>query len=141
MKKKILALLMTLMMSLGVCSAALAAPQSGVVGFVNLQTIMNSYPGIKDIAKQIADKQAELQKSFNEQSQSMDEKGKAELRGRLNQELQKFENSKMAPVQKNIRRTIDKVAAEQGINSVVNVTAMVTGGKDLTKDVVDALQK
>ena len=140
MKKRIMAMVLTLMMSLGVCATSFAVEAGGVVGFVNMQVILNSYPGIKDIAKQIADKQNAMQKEFNEQSQNLDDKGKAELQAKLNQELGKFESSKMAPVQKTINKTILKVAEAKGIQSVVNAGAMVAGGKDLTSEVVKELK-
>ncbi|MGM9530123.1 MAG: OmpH family outer membrane protein [Phascolarctobacterium sp.] len=140
MKKKILAFVMTVMMSLGLCSSALAAENDGVVGFVNMQAIVANYPGIKDIAQEIANKRNELQKSFNAQAKELDAKAQQDLQQKLNKELADFEAKKMAPVQKQIRTTIDKVAAEKGIKSVVNIQAMVSGGKDLTNDVVTALK-
>lgn len=141
MKKKLLAFIMTVMMSLGLCSSALAAENDGLVGFVNMQTIVANYPGIKDIAQEIANKRNELQKSFNEQAKSLDAKAQQDLQQKLNKDLADFEAKKMAPVQKQIRTTIDQVAAAKGIKSVVNIQAMVSGGKDLTNDVVKALQK
>ena len=140
MKQKLLAFVMTIMMSLGLCSSALAAENDGVVGFVNMQAIVASYPGIKDIAQEIANKRNELQKSFNEQAKSLDAKAQQDLQQKLNKELADFEAKKMAPVQKTIRTTIDQVAAAQGIKSVVNIQAMVTGGKDLTSEVVKVLK-
>ena len=140
MKQKILAFVMTVMMSLGLCSSALAAENDGVVGFVNMQAIVANYPGIKDIAQEIANKRNELQKSFNAQAKELDAKAQQDLQQKLNKELADFEAQKMAPVQKQIRTTIDKVAAEKGIKSVVNIQAMVSGGKDLTNDVVTALK-
>ena len=140
MKQKLLAFVMTIMMSLGLCSSALAAENDGVVGFVNMQAIVASYPGIKDIAQEIANKRNELQKSFNEQAKALDAKAQQDLQQKLNKELAAFEDKKMAPVQKEIRTTIDQVAAAKGIKSVVNIQAMVTGGKDLTGDVVKALK-
>ncbi|MDY2637298.1 MAG: OmpH family outer membrane protein [Phascolarctobacterium sp.] len=140
MKQKILAFVMTVMMSLGLCSSALAAENDGVVGFVNMQAIVANYPGIKDIAQEIANKRNELQKSFNAQAKELDAKAQQDLQQKLNKELADFEAKKMAPVQKQIRTTIDKVAAEKGIKSVVNIQAMVSGGKDLTNDVVTALK-
>ena len=131
---------MTIMMSLGLCSSALAAGNDGVVGFVNMQAIVASYPGIKDIAQEIANKRNDLQKSFNEQAKNLDTKAQQELQQKLNKELADFEAKKMAPVQKSIRTTIDQVAAAQGIKSVVNIQAMVTGGKDLTGEVVKVLK-
>ena len=131
---------MTIMMSLGLCSSALAAGNDGVVGFVNMQAIVASYPGIKDIAQEIANKRNNLQKSFNEQAKNLDTKAQQDLQQKLNKELADFEAKKMAPVQKTIRTTIDQVAAAQGIKSVVNIQAMVTGGKDLTGEVVKVLK-
>ena len=131
---------MTIMMSLGLCSSALAAENDGVVGFVNMQAIVASYPGIKDIAQEIANKRNELQKSFNEQAKSLDAQAQQDLQQKLNKELATFEAKKMAPVQKEIRTTIDQVAAAKGIKSVVNIQAMVTGGKDLTGEVVKVLK-
>lgn len=140
MKQKLLAFVMTIMMSLGLCSSALAAENDGVVGFVNMQAIVASYPGIKDIAQEIANKRNDLQKSFNEQAKNLDTKAQQDLQQKLNKELADFEAKKMAPVQKTIRTTIDQVAAAQGIKSVVNIQAMVTGGKDLTGEVVKVLK-
>ena len=140
MKQKLLAFVMTIMMSLGLCSSALAAGNDGVVGFVNMQAIVASYPGIKDIAQEIANKRNDLQKSFNEQAKNLDTKAQQDLQQKLNKELADFEAKKMAPVQKTIRATIDQVAAAQGIKSVVNIQAMVTGGKDLTGEVVKVLK-
>ena len=81
---------MTIMMSLGLCSSALAAENDGVVGFVNMQAIVASYPGIKDIAQEIANKRNELQKSFNEQAKSLDAKAQQDLQQKLNKELAAF---------------------------------------------------
>ena len=131
---------MTIMMSLGLCSSALAAGNDGVVGFVNMQAIVASYPGIKDIAQEIANKRNDLQKSFNEQAKNLDAQAQQDLQQKLNKELADFEAKKIAPVQKSIRTTIDQVAAAQGIKSVVNIQAMVTGGKDLTGEVVKVLK-
>ncbi|MGM9582969.1 MAG: OmpH family outer membrane protein [Phascolarctobacterium sp.] len=141
MKKKLLAFIMTVMMSLGLCGSALAAENDGLVGFVNMQTIVANYPGIKDIAQEIANKRNDLQKAFNEQSKDLDAKAQQDLQQKLNKELADFEAKKMAPVQKQIRTTIDQVAAAQGIKSVVNIQAMVSGGKDLTNAVVQELKK
>lgn len=139
MKKTILSLAMTLLMSLGICATSFAAEAAGTVGFVNVQVVLNSYPGIQDIARQIADKQTSLQKQFNEQSKGKDAKTRNELQAKLNQELSTFESKKMDPVKKAINKVILQVAKDKGINSVVNMTAMVAGGKDLTNDVVKAL--
>ena len=46
----------------------------------------------------------------------------------------------MAPVQRKINKTILDVAKANNIDSVVNMNAMVAGGKDLTDEVIKALK-
>ena len=141
MKKTILSFLMAVVMSLGICSTSLAAQvEPGVIGFVNMQVVLNSYPGIRNIAQQIADKQAALQKDFDAQSKDMEMQAKLDLQAKFNQDLANFEDTKMAPVKKKIDKTIKKVAAAKGIKSVVNINAMISGGEDLTDEVVAGLK-
>ncbi len=141
MKKSILSFLMAVVMSLGICSTSLAAPaEPGVIGFVNRQVVLNSYPGIREIAQQIAEKQAALQKDFDAQSKDMEMQAKLDLQAKYNQELSTFEDTKMAPIKKKINKTIKKVATEKGIKSVVDSSVMVFGGEDLTDEVVAGLK-
>lgn len=137
MKKFMLLIMTAMFFSFGICSNSFAA----TVGFVNIQEVVNNYPGIKDIAQQIVDKQVSLQKEFNNKSKSLDDKSKIELQNKMNKELADFEDKKMAPVNKNIKEIVLKVAASKGIDSVVNHKVMVVGGEDLTDDVVKSLKK
>ena len=140
MKKKIIALVCSLMMALGFSSTALAADQSALVGFVNVQYVLQNYPGIKDVLQQISDEKVRLQNQYNEQSQSLSDTDKNAMSANLSQEYNKYENNTMAPVQQKIQKTIAKVAKEHGIQNVVNSNSMLYGGKDLTEEVVKALQ-
>ena len=140
MKKKLIALVCSLMMALGFSSTALAADQSALVGFVNVQYVLQNYPGIKDVLQQISDEKVRLQNQYNEQSQSLSDADKNAMSSNLSQEYNKYENNAMAPVQQKIQKTIAKIAKEHGIQNVVNSNSMLYGGKDLTEEVVKALQ-
>ena len=140
MKKKLIALVCSLMMALGFSSTALAADQSALVGFVNVQYVLQNYPGIKDVLQQISDEKVRLQNQYNEQSQSLSDTDKNAMSANLSQEYNKYENNAMAPVQQKIQKTIAKIAKEHGIQNVVNSNSMLYGGKDLTEEVVKALQ-
>ena len=140
MKKKLIALVCSLMMALGFSSTALAADQSALVGFVNVQYVLQNYPGIKDVLQQISDEKVRLQNQYNEQAQSLSDADKNAMSANLSQEYNKYENNTMAPVQQKIQKTIAKVAKEHGIQNVVNSNSMLYGGKDLTEEVVKALQ-
>ena len=128
------------MMALGFSSTALAADQSALVGFVNVQYVLQNYPGIKDVLQQISDEKVRLQNQYNEQSQSLSDTDKNAMSANLSQEYNKYENNTMAPVQQKIQKTIAKIAKEHGIQNVVNSNSMLYGGKDLTEEVVKALQ-
>ena len=140
MKKKLIALVCSLMMALGFSSTALAADQSALVGFVNVQYVLQNYPGIKDVLQQISDEKVRLQNQYNEQSQNLSDVDKNAVSANLSQEYNKYENNTMAPVQQKIQKTIAKIAKEHGIQNVVNSNSMLYGGKDLTEEVVKALQ-
>ncbi|CQR74494.1 Outer membrane protein (OmpH-like) [Sporomusa ovata DSM 2662] len=141
MKKKLMALVCFLMMTFGFASIALAADQSSLIGFVNVQYVLQNYPGIKDILQQTSDEKVKLQNQYNEQAQNMSDSDKNALSINLSQEYTKFEQSTMAPVQKKIQQAITKVAQNNGIQNVVNSNSMLFGGKDLTDEVVKALQE
>ncbi len=134
--KKLSTLLMSAVMALGISASAFAAP----VGVVNVNAILNNYPGITEIAKSVAQEKARLQDEFNKQSANMSDQDKQALAQKLNQQLAYFEQKKMTPVQKKINKTILSVAKAHDIDSVVNMNAMVAGGKDLTDEVIKALK-
>ncbi|WP_293837686.1 OmpH family outer membrane protein [uncultured Phascolarctobacterium sp.] len=134
--KKLSTLLMSAVMALGISASAFAAP----VGVVNVNAILNNYPGITEIAQSVAQEKARLQDEFNKQSANMSDADKQALAQKLNQQLADFEQKKMTPVQKKINKTILSVAKAHDIDSVVNMNAMVAGGKDLTDEVIKALK-
>ncbi len=134
--KKLSTLLMSAVMALGISASAFAAP----VGVVNVNAILNNYPGITEIAQSVAQEKARLQDEFNKQSANMSDADKQALAQKLNQQLAEFEQKKMTPVQKKINKTILSVAKAHDIDSVVNMNAMVAGGKDLTDEVIKALK-
>lgn len=134
--KKLSTLLMSAVMALGISTSAFAAP----VGVVNVNAILNNYPGITELAQSVAQEKARLQDEFNKQSANMSDADKQALAQKLNQQLADFEQKKMTPVQKKINKTILSVAKAHDIDSVVNMNAMVAGGKDLTEEVIKALK-
>ena len=137
MKKKLMTLLCSLLMALGFSARALAAE----VGYVDWNAVVANYPGIKNVAVEIANEKARLQAQFDEQAKALaTDKEKIELANKLNAQMAKFEQGKYEPINKKIRKTILTVAKTNGIDSVVNAGAMIAGGKDLTKEVIAALK-
>lgn len=138
MKKKICSALATLLLSLGISANAFAA--DCLLGVVNMPQILQSYPGITQILQEINAEKVRLQQDVNAKAAKLtDDKAKAELVVKANKDFAAFEQSKLEPVQKKIKRTIDRVAKTNNIQNVVNANIMVSGGKDLTQEVIQAL--
>ena len=138
MKKKIMSVLATLLLSFGISANAFAA--DCLLGVVNMPQILQSYPGIAQILQEINAEKVRIQQDVNAKVANLtDDKAKAELVAKANKDFAAFEQSKLEPVQKKIKRTIDKVAKTNNIQNVVNANIMVSGGKDLTQEVIQAL--
>lgn len=140
MKNKLIALVCSLLMVFGFTTTALAADQTTFVGFVNVQYVLQNYPGIKGILQQISDEKMKLQSQYAEQAKELSDADKNALNANISKEYSAFETKTMAPVQKKIQRAIARVAKNNGIQNVVNSNSMLYGGKDLTEEVVKNLQ-
>ena len=137
--KKLTSLLATAVLSLGICGSALAAEAGCLLGVVNMQQVLQNYPGIGTILQEINAEKERIQADVNAKAINMNEKEKAELVIKANKAFADYEQSKLAPVQKKIKRTIDRVAKTNNILNVVNANMMVSGGKDLTAEVIQVL--
>lgn len=137
--KKLTSLLATAVLSLGICSSALAAEAGCLLGVVNMQQVLQNYPGIGTILQEINAEKERIQADVNAKAINMNEKEKAELVIKANKAFADYEQSKLEPVQKKIKRTIDRVAKTNNILNVVNANMMVSGGKDLTAEVIQVL--
>lgn len=136
MKKKLMTLLCSLLMTLGFSASALAAE----VGYVDWNAVVASYPGIKTVAQEVVAEKTRLQEQFNTEAKALTtDQEKIELANKLNAQMAKFEQAKYEPINKKIRRTILRVAKTNNIDSVVNAGVMIVGGKDLTQEVIAAL--
>lgn len=140
MKRKILALACSAFLSLGVLTAALpqTAEAAASIGYVNVQKVFNTHPEMSNIRSTLQVEQQKLEKEFAEKSKNMSDKDKAAYLDKLRGQLIQKERSLIEPLQKKIRQAIEKAAKEKGVETVIDASAIVYGGLDLTDDVVKA---
>ena len=142
MRKNILTFLMALVLALGCTATSFAAENtSGAVGYVNMQKVYQSYPDIQMTMSALDLEQQKAEKEFNDQSTKLDDKGKQDLYNKLMQQLNKREQELTSPIDNKIRKAIDNAAKAKGINSVVDASVMLSGGVDLTDDVIAAISQ
>lgn len=141
MKKNLLVLVCILVMALGFTATASAAEKNdNLLGYVNIQYVWQTYPGIQDVTKVINTEKARLQGQFNEQTANLSKEEQNSLGAKLSQQMAAFEQEQLAPINKKIQQAIQKAAKANGVANVVNANILLYGGKDLTQEVVDSLK-
>lgn len=143
MKKQILSLLVAVLVCVGF--AGVLSPKTvlaaDTIGFVNVQRVFASYPDISSARAAIGLEQKKAQEEFQSKAAGLDDEGKRALDKTLTERIAQREDELMGPIQKKILAAINKVAKAQGISTVFDSAAIVTGGKDITKDVIDVVSK
>ena len=136
MKKSLLTLIMALVMALAYATSAFAAEE---LGYVNVERVFRSYPDIQTTMSVINLERQKAENEFNEKAPKLDDKGRRELGEKLSAQVDKKEASLLNPIREKIRKTIGQVAKAHGIANVVDASAVVFGGKDLTEEVIAAV--
>lgn len=135
MKKSLLTLIMALVMALACATSAFAEE----LGYVNVERVFRSYPDIQTTMSVINLERQKAENEFNEKAPKLDDKGRRELGEKLSAQVDKKETSLLNPIREKIRKTIGQVAKAHGIANVVDASAVVFGGKDLTEEVIAAV--
>lgn len=135
MKKSLLTLIMALVMALACATSAFAED----LGYVNVERVFRSYPDIQTTMSVINLERQKAENEFNEKAPKLDDKGRRELGEKLSAQVDKKEASLLNPIREKIHKTIGQVAKSHGINNVVDASAVVFGGKDLTEEVIAAV--
>lgn len=135
MKKSLLTLIMALVMALACATSAFAED----LGYVNVERVFRSYPDIQTTMSVINLERQKAENEFNEKAPKLDDKGRRELGEKLSAQVDKKEASLLNPIHEKIRKTIGQVAKAHGIANVVDASAVVFGGKDLTEEVIAAV--
>ena len=135
MKKSLLTLIMALVMALACATSAFAED----LGYVNVERVFRRYPDIQTTMSVINLERQKAENEFNEKAPKLDDKGRRELGEKLSAQVDKKEASLLNPIREKIRKTIGQVAKAHGIANVVDASAVVFGGKDLTEEVIAAV--
>lgn len=109
-------------------------------GFVNYSAVLQATPAFTRAQQDMVSAQQNLQKQFDTQSKNMNDKQKQELQAKLQKELetrqQAIQKNKVVPALQKIQAAIEAVAKKNGIDFVVQESAWLYGGKDLTQEVI-----
>ena len=133
-KKRIIAAVMSVL-----CAAALFAGCGKVnVGYVDQNRIQNEAPQIKSSMEEMQSKMAEVQQEAEQKFQEAGTSGASE------EELQKLQQQYAIQIKAKVDAAMDDIVKEKKLDTVVNSNGkdgvVVSGGVDITEDVIQKLQ-
>ncbi|NLL37099.1 MAG: OmpH family outer membrane protein [Fretibacterium sp.] len=121
--------------------AAPAAPVDSV-GLVDMFGVVSQHPRIEEVNKELANisrqKENEAKAAADKES---DPAKKAQAVQTKRMEFAREEQRLMEPIYKDCQQAVRKVAVDKKLSLVINKSAVLIGGIDITQDVVQELRK
>ena len=118
-----------------------AAPTSDI-GVVDQREVISSNGTMAlDYQKKLKETAEEMQKDFDAKSQGMSDEEKEKLFSDMQQQF----NEKRTAIEKDmddqVTGAVKSIASKKGLSLVVDKSAVIYGGTDITKEVSDSLSK
>ena len=106
------------------------------IGYVDTNAALQSHPKMQKAQLDMRQAVQKAQENFEKRSQGKSDQEKQQIMT----EFQK-ESSTMQPIFNDVRKAIQQVRQEKGLDIVLEQGAVVDGGVDITKDVTAKLAK
>lgn len=106
------------------------------IGYVDIQKILAHYPDVQLVFNTLQQTKQELQNDFATNAKNMPEEEKAAYANKLQQQIIQKENELFKPIEEKIMTAISDVAEKKGVSAVVDDKFVISGGVDLTDDVI-----
>ena len=106
------------------------------IGYVDTNAALQSHPKMQKAHLDMTQAVQKAQENFEKRSQGKSDQEKQQIMT----EIQK-ESSTMQPIFNDVRKAIQQVRQEKGLDIVLEQGAVVDGGVDITKDVTAKLAK
>lgn len=147
---------MKLLKVLSVLLIAVSFSFASTLGFIDVERVFTSYKITKDAQKEMNDKLKEFKKLETKKLQELES---AKIDGKSDEELNKMKEDiqkeldpkktefemiyqeKLARIKKDIIAAVDAVGKKIGVDVVVDKQVIITGGIDLTDQVIEKLNK
>ena len=118
-----------------------SAASSSSVGVIDYQQAMAAHPNAQSIPTQMEAAVTEVRKEFEEKSAGMNDQEKQEYYQQCQMRLAQKQQELLEPISRAVDAAIKKVADKKGIAVVIEKSAVVYGGQDITQEVISELGK
>jgi outer membrane protein len=128
--------LMLFMGIVGFSSNTFAASAANAVGVVDFQLLMSQHPDMAAARQTLKADMEQAQKDYDEKTQTMttDEEKKA-YQNQLQQRLNEKQDVLFGSVQAQVIAAVKEIAEAKGMSIVVDKSAAIYGGQDITAEV------
>ena len=102
---------------------------------------MSQHPQVQAASTEMQQTVQDAQKEFETKSANMNDQEKRDYYQQTQQRLQQKQQELMEPITKSVEASVKKVAEQKGLSVVLEKSAVVYGGTDITQDVVKQVSK
>ena len=138
--KKVFSLVLTLIMCFALMSPVMAKAQ-GNIGIIDTQKILQAHPDVEGARQKMQLEEQKAKQDYEENAKNLPDAEKEQYIQKLQQQLAKMEHETMGPIGTQIDAAIKKVVEEKGLTVVLDKGNVITGGTDITEDVVKEISK
>lgn len=124
---------------LAVWAGAPAVGQSFSIGYVDMQKALEGHPRRASSERALQEFFQAKQREFQQRSRGLSAVQRQELDRQLQQQFLTKREELFSGLDKDIRQSVEKVAADRGVSIVLDRTVVLYGGTDLTDAVVAQL--
>ncbi|AGB42316.1 outer membrane protein [Halobacteroides halobius DSM 5150] len=110
------------------------------IGYVNMQKLFNNHPGKKASEVKLQQEAKSLQKKLEVEAKDLSKEKRQQLLQKYQQQLSELERELVGEVMKDINQKIRQVAQEKEITIVVDKSAVLAGGYNLTDEVLNLIE-
>ena len=111
------------------------------IGYVDPNAALQSHPKMQKAQLDMRQAVQKAQENFEKRSQGKSDQEKQQIMTEIQKEMNQKESATMQPIFNDVRKAIQQVRQEKGLDIVLEQGAVVDGGVDITKDVTAKLAK
>lgn len=110
------------------------------IGYVDMQRLFKNHPRKQASENKLKGEAKELQQKLESQAEDLNKEERQELLEEYQQELDSMEQKLIQGVMEDINQTIQQVAQEKGVTVVLDKSVVISGGYNLTEDVLAEIE-
>ena len=126
--------------SMGSLKSGVASAASSAIGVIDFRQVMSQHPGLEAANAQMQKEVETAQHDFEAKAAELNDQQKGEYYQQTQQRLAQKQADLMDPLVKQVEATVKTVAESKGLSVVIDKSAVVYGGQDITQDVIKKLK-